>query len=216
MRGRAWACLALTSFTVEITAEQENAPRPSRNRSLAAPPDQSILLRICPDLRLLRLNVSLPPGPAPPPPPCRHVMFDVLVPLFNMQHLFGVYTPDAQPLILRAMNGTEADLRARLPRLINTPRPEMSLLRLAWRHDDEWAGEYAARLLGAPPGAPLQGLVCFKVRRPAVCCWVQLDGRVADSFGRNPWPAPSNRTECADHLPPSQVWQSTQAARCST
>lgn len=143
-------------------------------------------------------------------------MFDVLVPLFNMQHLFGVYTPDAQPLILRAMNGTEADLRARLPRLINTPRPEMSLLRLAWRHDDEWAGEYAARLLGAPPGAPLQGLVCFKVRRPAVCCWVQLDGRVADSFGRNPWPAPSNRTECADHLPPSQVWQSTQAARCST
>ncbi|KAL4442053.1 hypothetical protein ABPG77_011314 [Micractinium sp. CCAP 211/92] len=91
-----------------------------------------------------------------------HVLYDVLVPLFNMQHRFGVYTPDAQPLILRATNGSEAELRKRLPRLINTRRPEMSLLRLAWRNDDEWAGEYAARLLGAAPGSQPRGLVCFQ------------------------------------------------------
>ncbi len=81
-----------------------------------------------------------------------------------MQHRFGGYTADAQPLILRAMNGSEAELRKRLPRLINTRRPEMSLLRLAWRNDDEWAGEYAARLLGAAPGSQPRGLVCFQVR----------------------------------------------------
>lgn len=81
-----------------------------------------------------------------------------------MQHLFGLYTPDAQPLILRAVNSTEDDVRAGLPRLINTPLPEMSLLRLTWDHDDEWAGEYAARLLGAAPAVPMQGLVCFRVR----------------------------------------------------
>lgn len=34
-------------------------------------------------------------------------MYDSLVPLFNMQHLFGIYTPDAQPLILGAMDSTE-------------------------------------------------------------------------------------------------------------
>ena len=38
---------------------------------------------------------------------CRHIVYDVLVSLFNMQHLFGVYTPDAQILVLdRHLNDT--------------------------------------------------------------------------------------------------------------
>ncbi len=35
------------------------------------------------------------------------MIYDVLVPLFNMQHLFGVYTPEAQVVILdRHLNDT--------------------------------------------------------------------------------------------------------------
>lgn len=47
-----------------------------------------------------------PPTPQPPQPPqpphplFSHAMFDLAVPLFEAQHLFGIYRPDAQVLIL--------------------------------------------------------------------------------------------------------------------
>ena len=45
-------------------------------------------------------DLALTPAPLPPRPRRSHVIFDVLVPLFNMQHLFGVYTPNAQVIFL--------------------------------------------------------------------------------------------------------------------
>jgi len=93
-------------------------------------------------------------------------MYDVLVPMFNMQHLFGVYTPAAQVLITGVVNGTEQELRDSLARLINTPDPRMSLLHLTWDKDAAFLKDYAAEVLGA--GAA-DGLVCFRVSEPAEC-----------------------------------------------
>lgn len=41
-------------------------------------------------------------------------MYDVAVPMFNMQYLLGAYTPDAQPLILWASGDTEERLEYRM------------------------------------------------------------------------------------------------------
>lgn len=84
-------------------------------------------------------------------------MFDVLVPIFNMQHRFGLYDPSAQVLIPFAVNGSDADLNFWLPRLVNTPRPEHSVLHLTYSHPAAWTREYAAGVLGGG-----QGLVCFR------------------------------------------------------
>lgn len=97
---------------------------------------------------------------APSYHPRRHVLYDVLVPIFNMQHVFGVYTPDAQILIPQAVAGSEEELARSLPRLINTARPQDSLLRLTWDHDAAWVRDYARRVLDE---GTAQGRVCFKV-----------------------------------------------------
>ncbi|EFN58307.1 hypothetical protein CHLNCDRAFT_142310 [Chlorella variabilis] len=87
-----------------------------------------------------------------------HVMFDVMVPIFNMQHQFGLYDPAAQILIPFAVNGSDDDLRYWLPKLVNTRKPEKSVLRLTHDHEAAWVGEYAAAALGDSR----DGLVCFK------------------------------------------------------
>ena len=75
-------------------------------------------------------------------PSSRHVIYDVAVPLFNMQHLFGIYTPLAQPLLLTGDASTarrERRLRKLLPLLVTNATRGASP---------------AARALGPPGGAP--------------------------------------------------------------
>jgi hypothetical protein len=84
-------------------------------------------------------------------------MFDVLVPIFNMQHRFGLYDASAQVLIPFAVNGSDDDLRFWLPRLVNTPRADQSVLHLTYTHPAAWTREYAAAVLGGG-----SGLVCFR------------------------------------------------------
>ncbi|GAB4817394.1 hypothetical protein N2152v2_004440 [Parachlorella kessleri] len=86
-----------------------------------------------------------------------HVMYDLLTPLFTMQHLFGIYTPDAQPLILHQL-GNYTDYDWRLQLLVNTPNPAKSLLRLTWDHYATTLANYTRDVLGEGN----EGLVCFK------------------------------------------------------
>ncbi|PSC70048.1 choline-phosphate cytidylyltransferase 2 [Micractinium conductrix] len=88
-----------------------------------------------------------------------HILYDIAVPLFNMQHTFGIYTPKAQPLILPGCDANKKKLLwDLLPMFVNTPRPEMSLLRLHWDNNLTFAEDYAAQLLGDTA----DGQVCFK------------------------------------------------------
>lgn len=76
-----------------------------------------------------------------------------------MQHTFGIYTPKAQPLILPGCDANKKKLLwDLLPMFVNTPRPEMSLLRLHWDNNLTFAEDYAAQLLGDTA----DGQVCFK------------------------------------------------------
>lgn len=84
-------------------------------------------------------------------------MFDVLVPVFNMQQQFGLYDPSAQILIPFAVNGTESSLRYWLPTLINTKDRNKSVLHLTYHSPAAWTREYAAQVLGDKG----DGLVCF-------------------------------------------------------
>ncbi|KAI7839288.1 hypothetical protein COHA_006986 [Chlorella ohadii] len=88
----------------------------------------------------------------------QHVMYDLLVPLFSMQQLFRVYTPDAQILITAAVKGSREELESGLRKFINTQLPAKSLARLTWNHDAAWVHDYAREVLGGQD----QGLVCFK------------------------------------------------------
>lgn len=82
-----------------------------------------------------------------------------MVPLFNMQHLFGIYTPKAQPLAVgECTEKKQKFLWQLLPMFINTPRPEMSILRLHWDNNLAFAADYAAQVLGDAG----DGHVCFK------------------------------------------------------
>lgn len=106
---------------------------------------------------------------APLPTPHRHVLFDVLAPLFNLQHLFGLYTPAAQLLVLGPQNGSDAELQHELRKYINTPDPALSLLRLTWDADAAWLGEYVRRVLGEEAARQRGGgLVCFKASKVGV------------------------------------------------
>ena len=87
-------------------------------------------------------------------------MYDLLTPMFTMQHLFGIYTPDAQPLILHQL-GNYTDYDWRLQLLVNTPNPAKSLLRLTWDHYATTLANYTREVLGEGN----EGLVCFKVSR---------------------------------------------------
>jgi hypothetical protein len=89
-------------------------------------------------------------------------MYDVLVPMFNLQLLFGMYTRDAQILILGAQGGDEELMRKDLPRNLNTADADQSVLRLTWDHDAALLGDYARSVLGEGSA----GLVCFEVGSP--------------------------------------------------
>lgn len=108
-----------------------------------------------------------------------HIVYDVLVPLFNMQHLFGVYTPDAQILVLdRHLNDTlrnhedgvypEGDspkeaLIRRMRKFLNTTDPSASMFRLLWDHNAMWPRDYSLKQLGrGRDGQGRDGLICFK------------------------------------------------------
>lgn len=88
-----------------------------------------------------------------------HVMFDLAVPLFNAQHLFGVYRPDAQVLVLnQTLNDKWEDVDHFMERMINTPDPSRSLFRLSWDSDALWLRNYTRALLGDEG----DGLICFR------------------------------------------------------
>ena len=90
------------------------------------------------------------------------MLYDIAVPLFNMQHLFGIYTPLAQPLLLPgdASNAeVEEKLRELLPKVANNSDPDMNPLRLHWDSYPAYTSDYVRHVLG--DGQP--GLVCFKV-----------------------------------------------------
>ena len=102
-------------------------------------------------------------GVTPRPHPCparRHAMYDLAVPLFNLQHLWGVYRPDAQVLLL---NQTSADSWQGIDyyarRMVITPDPQRSVFRLTWDSDATWTANYTRQVLGDGR----DGLVCFKV-----------------------------------------------------
>jgi hypothetical protein len=88
-----------------------------------------------------------------------HAMYDLAVPLFNLQHLWGVYRPDAQVLML---NKTSADTWQGIDfyarRMVITPDPQRSVFRLTWDRDATWTGNYTREVLGGNRN----GLVCFK------------------------------------------------------
>ncbi len=86
-------------------------------------------------------------------------MFDVLVPLFNLQHLFGLYSPATQILILGPQGPSPEGLARELTRMVNTANPDKSLLHLTWDRDAEFLEDYARYVLGEAR----EGLVCFKV-----------------------------------------------------
>lgn len=77
----------------------------------------------------------------------------------------------AQPLLLtEGAPAVEAEMRGVLPVLLNTPRPEHSLLRLHWDNNITFATDYAAQLAGPPQqGGTGNALVCFKVQGTAGC-----------------------------------------------
>jgi len=88
-----------------------------------------------------------------------HVQFDLAVPLFNLQHLFGIYRPDAQVLVLnKTLSDNWEEVAYYMERMINTPKPERSIFRLSWDSDAAWLSNYAQRVLGDAD----DGLVCFK------------------------------------------------------
>ena len=87
-------------------------------------------------------------------------MFDLAVPLFNLQHLWGVYRSDAQVLMLNRTSGDMwegVDFYAR--RMVITPDPKRSVFRLTWDRDATWTANYTRSVLGDSG----DGLVCFKV-----------------------------------------------------
>ena len=95
-------------------------------------------------------------------PSSRHVIYDVAVPLFNMQHLFGIYTPLAQPLLLTGDASTarrERRLRKLLPLLVTNATRGASPLHVHWDHPAAHPADYVQHVLGGPGN----GLVCFKV-----------------------------------------------------
>lgn len=88
-------------------------------------------------------------------------MYDLAVPLFNLQHLWGVYRPDAQVLLLNKTSADSwqgIDFYAR--RMVITPDPQRSVFRLTWDNDATWTANYTREVMGGER----DGLVCFKVR----------------------------------------------------
>lgn len=82
------------------------------------------------------------------------------VPLFNLQHMFGIYTPRAVPLVMGCADAAnETQFRKILPKKLNNPRPELSLLQLHWDHNMTLAADLASQVLGSAG----DGLVCFRV-----------------------------------------------------
>ena len=115
----------------------------------------------CSSLQAVVANASV----SCPRPPCRHVVYDIAVPLFNMQHLFGIYTHNAQPLILPGDASTaqrERRLRELLPVLVNNATRGASPMRMHWKRYTAFAADYVREVLGDDE----PGLVCFKV-----CLW---------------------------------------------
>lgn len=114
-------------------------------------------------------------------------MYDLAVPLFNLQHLWGVYRADAQVLLL---NKTSADSWAGIDhyarRMVITPDPQRSVFRLTWDRDATWTANYTREVLGGDR----EGLVCFKVgggasvsyrvHVPVVCSYGGLAAAAAD------------------------------------
>ncbi|PSC71910.1 Carotenoid cleavage dioxygenase 8 [Micractinium conductrix] len=91
----------------------------------------------------------------------QHVVYDIAVPLFNMQHLFGIYTHNAQPLILPGDASTaqrERRLRELLPVLVNNATRGASPMRMHWKRYTAFAADYVREVLGDDE----PGLVCFK------------------------------------------------------
>ncbi|KAL4439224.1 hypothetical protein ABPG77_004126 [Micractinium sp. CCAP 211/92] len=88
-----------------------------------------------------------------------HAMFDLAVPLFEAQHLFGIYRPDAQVLILnQTLNDRWEEVAYYMERMVNTRDPARSVFRLSWDSDARWLRQYAAQVLGDDGN----GLVCFR------------------------------------------------------
>lgn len=95
-----------------------------------------------------------PPLPAGPRPlHRRHAMFDLAVPLFNLQHLWGVYRPDAQ--VRPRLHDSSVRLRAP-GRPATRPAAHAAVLR-GWRS----AEAAAPRLAPSPSRRPL----CARPRR---------------------------------------------------
>ncbi|PSC68931.1 DNA-damage-repair toleration chloroplastic-like [Micractinium conductrix] len=91
-----------------------------------------------------------------------HVLYDFTQALFNMQHLFGVYTPQAQPLLLPVGAHDQRKWHGELRKLFSNLRAEKSMAALHWNSPVEFAADYGEALLGGGGGGGGGGLVCFK------------------------------------------------------